>query len=217
MERYLKPTPTIDCETASIKERARLLTEGHEKVIDKAKPLFYFVRDEIKYNPYLYTYVSEPYRASATLERREGFCIQKAILLAALARAVGIPVRLGFADIRNHLSPKKLTDLMNTDVYTYHGYCELYIESKWVKATPVFDLKTCEESGIIPTEFDGKHDAIFHSHDRDGNPHIEYVRNHGHYEDLPLDAIVGASSQLYGDGFEQMMHRERLLRNSGSC
>ena len=41
---------------------------------------------------------------SATLARGYGFCVNKAVLLAALARAVGIPARLGFADVRNHLS-----------------------------------------------------------------------------------------------------------------
>jgi len=43
-----------------------------------------------------------------------------------------------------------------TNLFTHHGYDELYIEGRWVKATPTMDLKMCQEEGIIPVEFDGK-------------------------------------------------------------
>jgi len=185
IERYLKATPAIDCETISIKEKAKSLTEGQEEVAEKAKCLFYFVRDEIKYDPYSPLF---PLHASAILERRSGFCTQKAILLAALARAIGIPSRLGFADIRNHILTHKLADLLGTDLIVHHGYTELYIEAKWVKATPTFDLKMC----------------LFHSHNLDGKLHIEYVRQHGHYADVPLDDMIDAVIRAYGPKFFEL-------------
>ncbi|MCK4331944.1 MAG: transglutaminase domain-containing protein, partial [Dehalococcoidia bacterium] len=141
MKRYLRPTPTFDCDNDSIKGKAQNLTKGQEKVADKAKSLFYFVRDEIKYNIYVLSDLPEYYRASRILEVGEGFCIQKAVLLATLARAVSIPTRLHLAAIRNHLTPDKLKELMGTNLFPSHGYAELYIEGKWVKATPAFDLK----------------------------------------------------------------------------
>jgi hypothetical protein len=201
IERYLKATPVIDCETISIKEKARSLTEGQEEVAEKAKCLFYFVRDEIKYDPYSPLF---PLHASAILEKRSGFCTQKAILLAALARAIGIPSRLGFADIRNHILTDKLANLLGTDLIVHHGYTELYIEAKWVKATPTFDLKMCQENRIIPVEFDGKNHAVFHSHNLDGKLHIEYVRQHGHYADAPLDDMINAVARAYGSKFLEL-------------
>lgn len=198
MEQYLKPTPTIDCDTSSIKEKAQDLTKQQEKVIEKAKSLFYFVRDDIKYHMHLPQHLLEHYRASWILDRGQGYCVQKAVLLVALARAVGIPARLRFADIRNHLVSKELAEQMMTDLFVYHAYGELYIEGKWVKATPAFDRKMCQEKRIIPVEFDGKNHAMFHSHNRDGKLHIEYVRDHGHYQDVPLDEILDARIQTYG-------------------
>ena len=106
MESYLRCTYTIDCEEKSVKEQAQRLTNGQETVIEKAITLFYFVRDQIKYNPYVPLYTLDDNKASATLKRGEGYCVQKAILMTALARASGIPTRLGFADIRNHIVPE---------------------------------------------------------------------------------------------------------------
>ena len=197
MEKYLRPTPTVDCDNESIEGKAQNLTKGQQTAADKAKSFFYFVRDEIKYTPLVPLDLFEHYRASSTLERRKGFCVEKAALLAAFARAVGIPARLHLADIRNHLVPDRLKELMGTDLFSYHGYSELYIEGKWVKATPAFDLKMCQENRIIPIEFDGKNDAMFHSHNLDGKLHIEYVQDHGHYVDVPVDEILAAWAKVY--------------------
>ncbi|GAF86460.1 unnamed protein product, partial [marine sediment metagenome] len=101
MEKYLKCTEVIDWDTKSIKEKAQALTEGLETARVKAVALYYFVRDEIKQNPYAPCQLLEDYKASSTLERGHGFCQHKAVLLVALARAAGIPARLGFVDVRD--------------------------------------------------------------------------------------------------------------------
>jgi len=198
LEEYLKPTPTIDCETRSIKEKAQELTSRQEKITEKAKSLFYFVRDEIKYDLYSPHYLPEHYRASTILDRGGGYCVQKAVLLAALARAIGIPARLRFANIRNYLLSEKLAEMFGTNLMVYHGYNELFIEGKWIKATPTFDLNMCQENRIVPVEFDARKDAVFHSHNQDGEVHIEYICDHGHYQDLPFDEIRIARIHGYG-------------------
>ena len=195
---YLKPTFFIDCDNPSIQQKTTDLTEEQENIIEKAKSLFYFVRDEIKYNPYAAKSLPEHYRASNTLAQREGYCVQKAVLLCALARAAGIPTRLGFAVIRNNIVPERLAKLMGTDIFVYHGYVEFYIEGKWVKATPAFDLRMCEKNRIIPVEFDGKNDAVFHLYNRDGKLHIEYLKDIGRYSDVPLDEIWDVFIKNYG-------------------
>jgi len=198
MERYLKSTATIDSDNPSIKEKAQNLIRGKRETADKAKSLFYWVRDEIKYKPFVPLEVLENYRASKTLERGQGFCVEKAAVLAAFARAVGIPARLHLADIRNYLISDRLLKVMGTNLFSYHGYTELCIKGTWVKATPAFDLKMCQENRIIPVEFDGQNDAIFHSHNLDGKLHIEYVEDHGYREDVPVDEIPAAWEKHYG-------------------
>ena len=207
MERYLKSTATIDSDNPSIKEKAQNLIRGKRETTDKAKSLFYWVRDEIKYNPFVPLEVLENYRASKTLERGQGFCVEKAAVLAAFARAVNIPARLHLADIRNYLISDRLLKVMGTNLFSYHGYTELYINGTWVKATPAFDLKMCQKNRIIPVEFDGQNDAIFHSHNLDGKLHIEYVKDHGYREDVPVDEILAAWEKLYGlKAHERLAH-----------
>ena len=189
MERYLKPTPIIDCDNGAIQKKAYEVTRGQGTVIEKARSLFYFVRDEIKYNPYLPRYLSEHFRASNTLARKQGFCVQKAVLLVALSRSVGIPARLGFAVIKNYILPEKIAEMLVSNMLPDHGYAEIYLGRKWIKATPAFNLEMCQKNRIIPVEFDGKKDAKFHSHTQGGVLHIEYVLDRGPYDDVPVDAI----------------------------
>jgi len=195
MEKYLKSTFFIDCDTSSIKEKAQQLTEGRRQNVAKAKSLFYFVRDEIRYNPYLPKYLREDFRASKVLSTGDGYCVQKAVLLVALARAAGIPSRLGFAMIRNNLMPYKLCEVMKTNIFPWHGYAELYLKGKWVKATPAFDLKMCQENNIVPVEFDGQIDAKFNLYNREGKLHIEYLMDRGLFDDVPLAQIKKSLSE----------------------
>jgi transglutaminase-like putative cysteine protease len=207
IERYLRSSPTIDSDNDSIKQKAVALTKSEQTAADKAKRLFYWVRDIIKYNPLVPLEIFEDYRASKTLKRGEGFCVEKAAVLAALARAVGIPARLHLADIRNHLVSDRLREVMGTNLFSYHGYTELYISGKWVKATPAFDLTMCQANRIVPVEFDGKNDAIFHSHNLDGQLHIEYVADHGCRVDVPVDEIIAAWEQHYGLKAQERLNR----------
>ena len=192
---YLKPTYYIDYDSPLISKISKKIVTSHP--YEKARAVFYFVRDRIIYNPYSPFYLPKHYPASWTLERGEGFCVQKAVLLAALARDHGIPARIVFADIRNYLIPPKLWDIMKTNIFAFHGYNELYIDGRWVKVTPTFDLGMCKRLNLRPVEFDGHNPAIFHSHDLNGRLHIEYIKDHGNFADLPFETVVNGFRHAY--------------------
>lgn len=196
---YLQPNFVIDSDSATIKERAALLTEKCNLPRDRAKKLFYFVRDEIKYNPYhaFDSFDLSDYCASKTLKRGDGYCIQKAVALTALARAVNIPARLGFADVINHSAPEKLKEMMGTNIFVYHGYSEFWLGDKWIKATPAFNIEMCKKLDLKPVEFDGVSDSILHNRDEKGELHIEYIRSRGTFPDLPFSEIMQAFSENY--------------------
>lgn len=197
LEKYLEPTYTMDCDEPSIKNKTAELTEKLQTDVDKAKAVFYFVRDRIKYNPYGGISPLEEYKASATLRRGNGYCVQKAVLLAALAKAADIPARLGFVNVRNHLLPKEILDgLKGDNVMKYHGYALLYLNGKWLKATPSFDIELCREHKFIPVEFDGTRDAVFHRCNQEDKLHMEYVHNHGIYDEVPWDEILASRDWL---------------------
>lgn len=197
-ESYTRPTRFIEADHEEIRRVAAEATAGAETAPEKAVRLFYFVRDRIKYNPLAPMLAEEDYRASVILQRGIGFCVQKAVLLAAMARAAGIASRLHFADLRNRLVPAQLRELMGTELFVYHGYVELYLGERWVKATPAFDREMCDKHGFRPVEFDGRHDAVFHPTALNGAEHIAYVRDRGCAADLPYRQIIEAFWETYG-------------------
>lgn len=197
LELYLKPTPFIDSDSPSIIEFAKQFIGDAKTDIEKAVKLFYAVRDEIRYDPYNINFTHEGLKASIILGRRYGYCVAKAIVLTAAARSVGIPARLGFADVINHLATERLKSLMQTDIFAWHGFSELFLDGRWVKATPTFNLSLCRRFGVKPLEFDGRHDALFHEFDSRGNRHMQYVSDHGSFADLPYDTILENFRKYY--------------------
>ncbi|MEM7344687.1 MAG: transglutaminase family protein [Chloroflexota bacterium] len=194
---YLQPTPFIDSDSPAIIEFANAHINESDTAMEKGIKLYYAVRDGIRYSPYMITLDPETYKASWLLEGKVGYCIQKAILLAAVVRVAGIPSRLGFGDVRNHLASPRLLEVMQTDEFYYHGYTELYLDGKWVKSTPAFNRTLCDKFGVLPLEFDGQTDSIFHPFDADGNRHMEYIRDHGQFAEFPFDRMVDAFQTGY--------------------
>lgn len=194
---YLQPTQFIDSDSPEVIDFTRSVIDHVETDIERAVKLYYVVRDLIRYSPYGIGFSPERYKASWVLHKKIGFCIQKAILLAAVARAADIPSRLGFADVRNHLATERLKKLMKTDEFFFHGYTELYLAGKWVKATPAFNLDLCKRFGVKPLEFNGRDDSIFHPFDRSGKKHMEYIRDHGQFADFPLEKMIEVFKQGY--------------------
>ena len=196
LETFLAPGRYIDSRHPAVRAFARAHAEGATE-IERAVALYYAVRDGIRYNPFLDFSNDAPFRASACLARGEGFCVGKAALLSACARAEGIPARVGFADVKNHLTTPALRERMGTDLFIYHGFSELYLERKWVKATPAFNRELCERFRVKPLEFDGCSDSIFHPFDEEDRRHMEYVRERGSFADVPAAEIQRAFRELY--------------------
>ena len=194
---YLAPTPFIDCDNQQVREYAHSLIHQTSSPMENAIRIYYAVRDDIRYDPYNLRIDQAHLKASYTLHVRRGYCVSKAILLAAASRAVGIPSRLGFADVRNHLTTARLRESMGTDLFVYHGYTELFLNGRWVKATPAFNRSLCERFNVKPLDFDGVHDSAFQTYDENGNKHLEYVQDHGAYADVPLSDIVESFKRHY--------------------
>ena len=197
LEPYLAPAEFIDSGDPGVGQFAGKVTAGADDDVSRAVKLYYAVRDGILYDPYYGGEARRYFRASDCLRAKRGFCIPKAALLAAAARCLGIPARLAFADVRNHLSTKKLLELMGGDIFIWHSLTELYLEGRWVKATPAFNLSLCQRFGVHPLEFDGRRDSLFHEYDQAGRKHMEYLRERGHYADVPYQSILADLRETY--------------------
>ena len=188
------------CDTDSIRKRAlELADDADADPVSKAARLYYWVRDEIRYDPYYPFYLPEHYRASNVMKSGRGFCISKASLLCALGRAAGIPSRVGFATVKSHLATRQLIERMGSDEFRWHGYVDFYLEGKWVKATPAFNAGLCEKFGVAPLEFDGRNDSIFQEYNAANEKFMTYTEFYGTFDDIPVDAIVADFRTFYGE------------------
>lgn len=189
---FLEPAAFIDSDDAGVRAFAERAGERARDALDAVVRIYYAVRDEIYYDPFHVGPDPVYFRASDCLRAGRGFCIPKAALMAACARAIGVPARVGYADVRNHLTTPRLAELVGGNVYTWHSYTDVYLEGRWVKATPAFNLALCERFGVHPLDFDGRNDSLFQEYTRDGARHMEYVSYRGEYADVPYDTIVAA-------------------------
>ncbi len=194
----LAPTEFLDFEHPEMRAFVDRVTEGAESDIDKAVALFYAVRDEIRYDIYDVSTDPAHYRASSVLVRRGGWCIPKAVLLAAAARGAGIPAVIGMSDVVNHFTTPKVEAIMGKDaVFLNHGSAGLFLNGRWVKAVPAFNKELCAKMGVAPTEFDGRNDALLQEFDAENNTRMVYLKDHGFWSDLPLRRIMDDFRSYY--------------------
>ncbi|MDA3040739.1 MAG: transglutaminase family protein [Actinomycetota bacterium] len=105
---WLAPTWFIDSDAEIVGAYAADAVGGATDPVDMAVALFHHVRDGIRYDPYNSDNAPEAFRASAVAQSSANWCVPKSVLLAAAARNRGIPARLGFSDVRNHLEVSPL-------------------------------------------------------------------------------------------------------------
>jgi transglutaminase-like putative cysteine protease len=195
---YLSPTSIIDSDHPDVMAFARESAGESSLPVERAVNLYLAVRDSIRYDPYMPFHLPEHYRASVVLKRGRGFCIPKASLLCACARAMGIPARLGFANVRNHLATRQLLEFLGVNLFVYHAFVEMFLEGNWVKATPAFNRELCERHRVPPLEFDGRESSVFQPYNLENRKFMEYVDFVGSRADVPVDEIVAAWEATYG-------------------
>lgn len=203
----LAASSMVDSDHPAVQAFAKQHAKGSNDT-ERAVALYLAVRDGFRYDPYQVDLSPEHMSASSVLAKGYGWCVPKAVLLAAVCRAAGIPARIGFADVCNHLSTERMRQMLKSDLFVWHGYTDIWLEGRWVKATPAFNIELCERFGLHPLDFNGREDSIYHEFDKSGNRHMEYVTQRGTFDDVPLDRIVADFAIYYpewrhSDGLKQ--------------
>ena len=197
MDEYLQPGPFIDSDHPEVIAFAERNRGASVDLREQAVSLYYAVRDQVRYNPYTFSRDPQTLKASHALSAGESYCVPKALLLAACARHCGIPARIGLADVRNHLATPRLLALLRSEVFAMHGYTELYLAGRWVKATPAFNLALCRVFKVEPLAFDGLSDSVFHPCNQQGERYMEYLQDHGQFAELPLELFFSHLAACY--------------------
>jgi len=213
---FTAPAEYVDSDHPAVAATARTLLAADP--VATLVTLFTFVRD-LPYEADDFEDLAT-YRASHTLEAGHGYCVSKAALFAALARAAGFPARVAFADVRNHLASPRLAAAMGTDLFAWHGYGEVYRDGRWIKASPTFDPDTCARAGVEPLAFNGRDDALLQAFDGGGT--MRYERHHGAFHDVPARFLAAEMPRLYPftrDGgierFKRGAHGKRAAKRRG--
>ena len=121
-----------------LEKKLKEITGDARSPIKKLERIYYFVRDSIPYD------LPADYFASAgqVLNCGCGACMNKAVLLAEMARRIGIPARLHFMWV----SKEALRDLVHPLAYRLwadpflHTYPEVMIDGAWVSMEPTIDI-----------------------------------------------------------------------------
>ena len=127
---FLRPTAFIQSDHQKITTLAKKITENHTTPLDKLRELVNWMDKNIEKRPVL----SIP-DALSTLENRMGDCNEHAVLLAALARAVGIPCRIeaGLVYLKGR--------------FYYHAWNLVYL-GRWITADALFGQIPADVSHI---------------------------------------------------------------------
>ena len=212
---YLESNQCFDYDHPSVQELLEnLLADFSGDTKGKVIRLYQHVRDGYAYNPYVFDLSAQQFKASHCVAQEQSYCIPKAVLFGTLCRAIGVPARIGLVDVKNHISSPRLIELLQSDVFVMHGYTEIYLDGRWLKATPAFDGALCKFMGIAPMEFNAEEDSIFQEYNLDGDKHMEYLTYHGTFSDVPAKKIFTAVSTAYPHLDSRL--RERALAAGSS-
>ncbi len=192
---YLAPADYIDSDHPAIRARAGEIMGAHATPQARAAAA-YLVAREIRYG-YVDHADMEVYRASSVLAAGYGYCVGKAAVFAALCRACAIPARVAFADVTNHLSTERLSTGMGTNVFAWHGFTEIMLDGKWLKASPTFNASLCARYGVAPLAFDGSADALLQAFDAEGRTFMRYERMRESFHDVPAKFLRDEMDRLY--------------------
>jgi transglutaminase-like putative cysteine protease len=207
---YLKSTELIDYNTIEIQNIIEEFKTGDSSDKQKAIALYLKIRDGRRYNPYKLCFEADCYKASNIAKKKDGHCIEKSILLTACLRAVNIPARIHLAKVKNHIGVERLIEKFGTNELTPHGMVDLFLDGKWLKVSPAFNIELCERYNIAPLDFDGENDSVFHEFDKAGNVFMEYLEDYGHFEDVPVEFIFENFKSNYPAIYQQFKGHSKI-------
>jgi transglutaminase-like putative cysteine protease len=199
---YLQTTPILEVDDVSTQQLIKEIDRS-TSLKEQAIALYYLVRDRFLYDSYHLDLRPEALKSSTILEKRRAWCVEKSIVLATSLRALGISSSLGYGIVINHIGVDRLTRCLKRKEIVFHGYVSGYLDGKWVKTTPAFDINVCRLSGVEPLDWDGENDALFQAYQGD-QKFMEFIHFYGDFDDVPVQLMNDEMERYYPHLFEEV-------------
>lgn len=194
---YLSATYFFDYESDEIQELISNYKDSSLSKKEQAVALYLKIRDSWRYDPYNLSLSKENYKASTIAKKSTGHCVEKSILLIACLRALNIPARLHLGKVKNHIAVERLIEKFGTNELTPHGMVQIYLNDKWLKASPAFNATLCKMCKVAPLAFDGENNSFLQKFNEEGNLFMEYIDDYGYFEDVPVDFMIANVKEHY--------------------
>jgi transglutaminase-like putative cysteine protease len=201
MREFLDETFFLDFNSLAINDFLKDIDPLEDKK-NIAISLYEKVRESFLYDPYHLDLRHTALKASSVLLKKRAWCVEKAIVLATCARKFGIPSRLGYAIVINHIGVEKLKQYLRREEIVFHGYVELFLNDNWIKCTPSFDSRICRLSNVSVLNWDGENDSLFQPY-QGVERFMEYKYDYGTFSDVPIDLMNTEMKKYYPHLFEK--------------
>jgi hypothetical protein len=141
MKAYLQASSTVDINDRRIKTHARRAVKGCKTPAEKADALRRYVTEFIENKSLDVGFAT----ASEVVRTRKGDCSEHAVLLAALARAAGLPARgvSGIVQIPTGMLPAS-----SGSMFGYHMWTQVNIDGQWVDIDAALRQTDCNPTHI---------------------------------------------------------------------
>lgn len=200
MNEFLRETVCLDFNNSKFDDFLNDIPNNLDQK-ELAIHLYKKVREAFIYDPYHLDLRDDALKSSSIVSKKRAWCVEKAIVLAAISRKFQIPSRLGYAIVINHIGVEKLLNYLKRQEIVFHGYVELFINQKWIKCTPSFDSKICRLSKVSVLDWDGVNDSLFQPYQGD-KLFMEYVYDYGVFDDVPIGLMNTEMKKYYPHLFE---------------
>jgi len=194
----LLPQTFIDSASPELQALAALITEGSVSKRELAIRAFEHIRDSVPYE-FMAKFRPDQYRAMHVLDAGRGFCVQKAVLLAALLRACGIPSALVLGNLKDHTMPRRIVKALGTNVMHGHGFTAVWLDGEWLLVDASHDARFATRKGYELVSWDGACDALIAATALDGRRHAQFVALQGVFLDLPFEALLKLFAEAYAE------------------
>ncbi|MFH1419176.1 MAG: transglutaminase-like domain-containing protein [Planctomycetota bacterium] len=157
MDQYLKASTTLDADDKRIQHHAKKAVRGADTPAQKARALRKYVTDFITSKGLDVGFAS----ASEVIRNRKGDCTEHGVLLAALARAAGLPARCVSGIV---LIPPGTLAPDSGSAFGYHMWTQVNIGGTWVDIDAALRQTDCDPThvalAIMPLNDEGVANSV---------------------------------------------------------